>query len=153
MRITTYRVEIGNDLCTNLIKEKSFNYKCESFNKANLIVDMMNQVFALNRRAEEYLYMVAFNTKCKPIGIFELSHGTANQSFCNPREIFNRLCLCGATSFVLLHNHPSGDPAPSQSDFETYKRIKECSILMGIDLLDNIIVGKSYYSFTDNNIE
>jgi DNA repair protein RadC len=66
---------------------------------------------------------------------------------------FNRLLLCGANSFVLLHNHPSGDTSPSKEDIAAFKRIKQCSELLGINFLDNIIVGDNYYSFIENNYQ
>ena len=91
-------------------------------------------------------------TKGKPLGVFEISHGTINQSICNPRDIFIKALLCGAAGIILAHNHPSGDVAPSKNDMEIYKRVKEAGQLLGIGLLDNIIIGNGYYSFTENHI-
>lgn len=153
MRITIYKTELNNDLHTKLVKEKAYNYDVKNLNNPSSIVQVMNDVFHVNKLSEEYLYMIALNKKCKPIGFFEISHGTSDCSLCNPREIFNRLLLCGANSFVLLHNHPSGDIFPSQEDIAVFKRIKQCSKLIGIDFLDNIIIGNNYYSFRENNFE
>ena len=153
MRITIYKTELNNDLHTKLIKEKAYNYDVKNLNNPHSIVQVMNDVFHMNQLSEEYLYMIALNRKYKPIGFFEISHGTSDCSLCNPREIFNRLLLCGANSFVLLHNHPSGDTSPSKEDIEVFKRIKQCSELIGINFLDNIIVGDNYYSFIENNFQ
>ena len=51
--------------------------------------------------------MIALNIKCKILGMFEISHGTACHSFCEPREIFMKALLCGASNIILAHNHLS----------------------------------------------
>ncbi len=150
MRLTIYKTELSDNLHTKLVKEKAYNCNIENLNNPSIIVNIMNNIFHMNKMSEEYLYMIALNTKYKPLGIFEISHGTANCSLSNPREIFNRLLLCGANAFVLMHNHPSGDITPSQEDIKVYRRIKECSELMGIDFLDNLIIGNDYYSFREH---
>lgn len=153
MRITSYNVELTESGTNTLVKENSKNYPyAESMNNPDVIVQVMNYLFHMNRKAEEYLYMIALNTKCKPIGIFEISHGTIDQSLCNPREIFIRALLCGASQIVVLHNHPSGNCEPSKSDIDAYKRLKESGNMLGVPLVDNIIVGNGYYSFMENNI-
>lgn len=154
MRITIYKTELNDDLCTELIKERACNYNNSTgnLNNPDSIVNLMNDVFHMNKLSEEYLYMIALNIKCHPIGFFEVSHGASSYSVCNPREIFNRLLLCGANSFVLLHNHPSGDSTPSKEDITTFEKIKQCSNLMGIRFLDNIIIGKDSYSFREKRL-
>lgn len=122
MRITTYRTELNEEQ------------------------------FRLNKQAEEYVYMIALNTKCKPLGVFEISHGAIDQSICNPREIFIKALLCGATGIILEYNHPSGDTTPSKNDMEVYQRIKEAGKIIGVNLLDNLVIGNGYYSFTENGI-
>lgn len=86
----------------------------------------------------------------KPIGLFELTHGSVNASQLGTREVFVRLCLLGASSFVVVHNHPSGDPSPSIDDNATTKRLKSAADIMGIPLVDHIIIGDStFYSYAD----
>lgn len=152
MRITTYRTELDENKHNVLVKENSCNYPVDSLNNPQAVAEMLNTVFHLNRQAEEHLYMIAVNTKNKPLGVFEISHGTVNASFCFPREIFIRALLCGASGIILAHNHPSGDITPSKEDIATYKRIKESGALIGIELLDNIIVGDGYLSFEASRI-
>ncbi len=153
MRITTYRTELDENKHNVLVKENSCNYPTCTFNNPQSVVEMLNDVFRLNRQAEEYVYMIALNTKGKILGVFELSHGTINFSVCNSREIFIRALLCGASGIILAHNHPSGDITPSKEDITTHKRIKETGQLIGIELLDNIIVGDGYLSFKANGIK
>lgn len=150
MRITKYRTELNENKHNVLVKEKAFNYQCDSLDNPKSIVKMLNEYFHLNKMAEEYLYMIALDTKCHPLGVFEVSHGTVNSSLVSPREVFIRAILCGATYIILSHNHPSGVVTPSKEDREVYKRIKESGKLIGIELLDNIIIGDGYYSFLEH---
>lgn len=149
MRITLYRSELDENRHNVLVKEKAVNYISESINTPQAVTDMLNTVFHLDRQAEEYVYMIALNTKGRILGVFEISHGAVSQSLCVPREIFIRALLCGASSIILAHNHPSGDVTPSKEDVAVYKRIKETGEMIGINLIDNIIVGDTYFSFTE----
>lgn len=109
------------------------------------------EILKLDILAEEYSYALGLDTKNKILGLFCISHGTVDTSFMTPREIFIRLLLCGAVSYVVIHNHPSGDTSPSTSDDLITRRISEASDLMGIKLLDHIIIGDNYYSYKENN--
>ena len=152
MRIIKYTTHLDNDRKPILIKENSSNYPnvCR-LDSPQKITDMINTIYNASVLTEEYMWMIALDTKCNPIGIFEISHGTVNASLISPREIFMRLCLCGATNFVLIHNHPSGDITPSKEDINVTTQMKEAGKLMNINLLDHIIIGDIYYSFRENN--
>lgn len=153
MRITTYKTELNADNLNILVKEKSCNCTgVETLNNPSLIAEMFNVVFRLNRQTEEYLYMLALTTKGKPLGVFEVSHGIVDATICNPREIFIKALLCGASGIVIIHNHPSGDTTPSKQDIESYNRLKEAGKLIGINVLDSVIIGESYYSFAENGM-
>lgn len=102
---------------------------------------LFEHLFALSEKTEEYVYMLCLNTALKPIGIFEISHGTVDLSVCNPREVFMKALLAGATSIIIVHNHPSGDNKPGDVDLKAVKRLVECGELMKVPLLDSIIVG------------
>ena len=153
MRITTYKTELNGDNLNVLVKEKSCNCTgVETLHTPSLIAEMFNVVFRLNKQTEEYLYMIALDSKQKPLGVFEISHGMVNMTICNPREIFIKALLCGSSGIVITHNHPSGDTTPSKEDIESYNRLKEAGKLIGINVLDSVIVGDSYYSFMENGI-
>ena len=106
---------------------------------------MLDDLYHAELKAEEHIWLIALDTKCKPIGIFETNHGSVNSSVVSPREIFVRLCLCGAAHFIIAHNHPSGDPAPSKEDMEVTRRMGEAGKIMNIGLLDHIIIGDGCY--------
>lgn len=74
-----------------------------------------------------------------------VSKGNLNSSIVHPREIFKRAVLNNAASIICMHNHPSGDPTPSQNDIDITKRIDEAGELMGIPLLDHVIIGDGTY--------
>lgn len=153
MRITTYKTELNKDNLNVLVKEKSCNCTgVEALKTPSLIAKMFNAVFRLDKQTEEYLYMIALDSKQKPLGVFEISHGMVNMTICNPREIFIKALLCGASGIVITHNHPSGDVTPSREDTESYNRLKEAGKLIGINVLDSIIVGMDYYSFMENGL-
>ncbi len=74
-----------------------------------------------------------------------LSVGSLNCSLLSAREIFKQALQCNAYAVILLHNHPSGDPAPSREDIQLTQRLKEASDIMEIPLLDHIIIGDNTY--------
>lgn len=155
MRITKYDTELQDDYRNVLVKEFSKNYPTDDkLNNPEMISHMMCEIFRADRKAEEHVQVIAFTKKFSLIGIFDVSHGTASASLISTREIFVRLCLCGAVQFVLVHNHPSGDTTPSVEDIKVTERMKEAGQLMDIPCMDHIIIGKNgaYYSFTEHNI-
>lgn len=155
MRITKYDTELQDDYRNVLVKEFSKNYPTEDkLNNPEMISHMMCEIFRADRKAEEHVWVIAFTKKFSLISIFDVPHGTASTSLISTREIFVRLCLCGAVQFVLVHNHLSGDTTPSVEDIKVTERMKEAGQLMDIPCMDHIIIGKNgaYYSFTEHNI-
>lgn len=152
MRITKYRTELDSKRHNILVKESAVNYACDKLNSPDAIVQMFKSVFGLDHMAEEYVYLAAFSTAYKVLGIFEVSHGTVNTSPASPREIFIRLLLSGASCFAICHNHPSGDCNPSDDDVGLTKKLQECAVMMGIAFTDHIIIGKDYYSFKEHKL-
>ncbi|SIS50821.1 DNA replication and repair protein RadC [Salimicrobium salexigens] len=67
--------------------------------------------------------------------------GSLNSSIVHPREVFKEAVKRSAASIVCVHNHPSGDPAPSREDIQVTKRIAECGKIIGIEMLDHLIIG------------
>lgn len=139
-----YETRLNKD-GSNYLREIA-EYPClDNYTGPGEIYEMMCKNFHLNFKAEEYLYALAMNTKGKPIAIMQISHGSATGSICQPREILIRMLLAGATAFVLIHNHPSGDPSPSSLDVKVTRQVRKASDLIGIEMNDHIIVGRDKF--------
>ncbi|QUI23331.1 DNA repair protein RadC [Vallitalea pronyensis] len=94
---------------------------------------------------QEHLKIVFLDTKNQIIADKFLTVGTVNASLINPREVFIQALRHHAVHVILLHNHPSGDPTPSQEDIAITKRIIEAGDIIGVRLLDHIIIGDGHY--------
>ena len=138
MRVNIYSLEGEN----TLVKEKGLNCPVAEAKSPREIADILHHAVRLDCKAEEYMYMLAFNTKMNLLGLFEISHGTVNETMLSPREIYIRAFLCGATSIILAHNHPSGDVMPSEADIITTKYIRDAGKLLNIPLRDHVIVSR-----------
>ena len=75
-----------------------------------------------------------------------VSRGTVNCSAVSPREIFIKAVRYGAASFVVIHNHPSGDPTPSDPDLKFTELLRKLGDMMNIKLIDSIIIGDNVYT-------
>ena len=146
MRINSYKVE-KDDKKAVLVKESGVNYpKYDNLANPKSIYEMLCDIFRADVCAEEHVWLICMDVKMHVIGVFEVSHGSTNISIVGIREIFTRICLCGASGFVLAHNHPSGDPAPSVEDCQVTKKLSDAAKLMGVQFFDHIIVGEGCYT-------
>ena len=106
----------------------------------------------LKDKKKEYFIAVFLDSKNKIIKDEVISVGTLNASLVHPREVFKEAIKNSANAIILVHNHPSGDILPGDSDREVTKIIHETSKVLQIKLLDHIIISKDkYYSFKDKN--
>ena len=102
---------------------------------------------------QEQMILLMLDTKCRLLARQSISKGSVNCSVITPREIFLLALQHHAVFIILLHNHPSGDPTPSEEDKSLTKRILLGGELVGIRLLDHIIVGdRCYASFREMKI-
>jgi len=103
--------------------------------------------------AKEHFWVLGLNTR-NYIEYLELVHlGTANYCTYHPREIFRRACIKGIISVIIVHNHPSGSPAPSQEDKRATEKLAAAGEIIGIKVLDHVIIGKdTFYSFGDEGL-
>jgi DNA repair protein RadC len=101
---------------------------------------------------KEHFWVIMINTRHQYLMHTEVSVGNQTASLVHPREVFGPAVREGAHSILLVHNHPSGNPAPSAEDWELTRRLKECGALLGIEVLDHVIVGNGmgrWFSFRD----
>ena len=106
----------------------------------------------------EKLLVALLDTRLRHAGTVEISHGTLTETSAHPREILRPVITRGAYGFVVVHNHPSGDPAPSRPDEIFTRRLIEATDLLQLRLFDHLIVGRPdagrspYYSFREAGI-
>ncbi|WP_339149855.1 MULTISPECIES: DNA repair protein RadC [unclassified Sutcliffiella] len=91
--------------------------------------------------SQEHFVCLYLNTKNQVLHQQTVFIGSLNASIVHPREVFKEAFRRSAASFICIHNHPSGDPAPSREDIDVTKRLSECGKLIGIELLDHLIIG------------
>ena len=122
-----------------------------AFNSALSIYEYFYNI--LKDKKQEYFWTVYVDNKGKYIDKKCLFVGTINSSLVHPREIFKEAYLLSASGIICVHNHPSGDSSPSKEDKMITKKIKEISLIHGINFIDHIIIGNgNYFSFYDNNM-
>ena len=103
-----------------------------------------------DRHDREEMLVVLLDAKHKIIGINSVSVGSVTMSLVHPRETFKAAIISNCVAIILAHNHPSGDPTPSQEDHQLTKRLKECGEMIGIPVLDHLVIGDgTYYSFAE----
>ncbi len=102
----------------------------------------------LKDEIQENFYVVNLNAANKIINYKKISQGIANSVLIHPREVFKLAIESNAVYVIIIHNHPSGNTAPSKDDIAITKTIEEAGKILGIKLLDHIIIaGNNYYSF------
>lgn len=104
----------------------------------------------LGDKKQEHLVTIYLDTQNRIIEQKTIFIGTVRRSIAEPREILHYACKNMATSVIIVHNHPSGSPTPSENDLNFTEKIKRSCDTIGIVCLDHIIVGKNdYYSFRE----
>jgi len=130
----------------------------EIFNRPALIhAHFLAQTAGL---AVEKFWVLCLNRKNRLLKQVEITSGTATSSLAHPREVFREAIRHSATAIVCVHNHPSGDPAPSAADVQVTRQMRDAAKAVDIDLLDHVIVGREgadplgrgYYSFREAGI-
>jgi DNA repair protein RadC len=107
----------------------------------------------LMNEKREIFYVVLLNNKNRKIREVKISEGSLTASLVHPREVYNPVIRESAAAVIFVHNHPSGDPAPSPEDMEITRRLKEVGEVMGIRVLDHVVVGHDrYFSFSDRGV-
>ena len=152
MRVNRYSTELDNDGAAMLVKESAENYPgIDQMNDPDSIYRFCTDFLRLNKKPDEFVYILCFNAKYRMIGFFELSHGSHDRSFAEPREIFRNALLLNAVSIVMVHNHPSGDSTPSVQDRQIFERLRSAGDIVGIKVADSIVIGQgNYCSLTIN---
>ncbi|MCY0881089.1 MAG: DNA repair protein RadC, partial [Firmicutes bacterium] len=102
--------------------------------------------------AWEELRVIFLNTKHHITGMETIFRGGLDGVEASPREIFRQAVSRSAAAIIVVHNHPSGDPAPSPEDLAMTRRLERAGEVMGIDVLDHIIIGQSRHMSVHHGI-
>ena len=106
---------------------------------------------SLSTCKKEHLIAIFLNSKNQLIKDKIITIGTINSSLIHPREIYHEAIKNLASSIIIMHNHPSGDPTPSKEDLEVTNIIKQTGQILQIKMLDHIIIGKNrYWSYVES---
>ena len=137
-------------LATRLARETLSKQKLDS---PQLVYDLLAaEMRALSR---ESLRVILLDTQLQLIRTEEISNGSLNESIAHPREIFRPALIYAAFAIIVVHNHPSGDPSPSDADRRLTVRLAEVATLLQIRLFDHVIIGtgdngrQPYFSFRE----
>lgn len=107
----------------------------------------------LSKMKKEVFNIVMLDAKGNIIGIDEVSVGDLTSSIVHPRETFYSAVKKSASSIICVHNHPSGDPTPSDEDIDTTKKLAKAGKILGINLLDHVVIGDGkYFSMKEKGI-
>lgn len=107
----------------------------------------------LRDRRQEVFVAIYLDAKNKVIAEQELTRGILTASLVHPREVFRPAIRVNAAGLVLVHNHPSGEPEPSQEDHEVTRRLEAAGNLIGIRVLDHVVIGEgAYVSFLERGL-
>ena len=136
-----------------LARETLSKQKIDSPELANELVGA-----EMRRLHKESLRVILLDTRYHLIRIEEVSIGSVNESIAHPRDVFRPAVVSSAYAVIVVHNHPSGDPSPSQADHSLTRRLAEAAELMQIKLLDHVIIGTQsndgpgYFSFKEAGV-
>lgn len=115
--------------------------------------DVVVQLTELRQNKREHFVALYLNARNQLVHKETISMGTLNANLVHPREVFEPALRYSAASIMIAHNHPSGDPKPSEDDSEITKRLAEAGKMMGVEVLDHVIVTKNnYFSFKDEKL-
>ncbi|MEP6603873.1 MAG: DNA repair protein RadC [Spartobacteria bacterium] len=128
----------------------------QKLDSPELVHELMGAEMRMLRK--ESLRVVLLDTRYHLIRVEEVSIGSINESIAHPRDVFRPALIASAYAVIVVHNHPSGDASPSQTDHSLTRRLAEAAELLQIKLLDHIIIGApgeqspGYFSFKEAGV-
>ena len=145
------QIKAALELGKRLSRERA--EKTKKIKKAEDVIWYVREFYGpyLRDAKKEFFAIILLDIKNKPIKNIDLSKGSINASIVDPKEIIKEATLNSASSVILVHNHPSGEPEPSQEDIDITNRVIKSCELVGIKVLDHVIIGKNeedFFSFT-----
>jgi len=145
-----FGIKLFQEISERYLKERIIGKKI----KLKSSKEVYDYLFQSMQKNEKEIFKVLFlNAKNRIINTEDLFEGTLNSSVVYPREIMKKAIQYNAVSLIFVHNHPSGNPEPSQSDKDITKNLVNAGKVMQIKILDHIIIGDNkYFSFADDGL-
>lgn len=125
----------------HLVKDKSVTIE-PTTDVIRSVADAAQVCESIAGKDREHLMCIWLNARHKMIGHEIISIGSLTASIAHPREIFKGAIVAGASGIILCHNHPSGEPDPSEEDKRLTRRIAQAGQILGIELLDHVVVAE-----------
>ncbi len=109
---------------------------------------------------QESVRLILLDNRANLLHVTEITRGTLNECIAHPRDIFRVAIAWSAASFIIAHNHPSGNPSPSQADIRLTRQLRDAAELLKIEMHDHVIIGspslspdgQPYYSFRESGL-
>ena len=140
---------IGRDKAVTLVAAFALAHKmAKELQEESPVLDTPENVVRLLRARNlvkdvETLQVLLLNTRRRLIRVEEIADGTVDTLLVHAREVFKPAISAGASAIVLAHNHPSGDPTPSEADIKVTRDLIRAGQLLKIDVLDHVILGRA----------
>lgn len=148
-RVKAIQLKTIAELCTRMAQARAKGKL--SFHNPKTVADYYMERF--RHENVEHIMLLLFDSGLHLIEESILSKGTVNASLVSPREVFIHAFQAQAAGIMLLHNHPGGNPIPSENDIKVTERIEQIGILADIPLYDHIIIGDNkYFSFKESRL-
>jgi len=146
----TKELGIGNAKACKILAISELSRRLNLPSNESTFIKSAKDVFELlspkiSHLKKENLLAIYLSSRRKVIKISTIFVGSLNESLIHPREIFKIALEENASAIILAHNHPSGDPTPSESDLKSTKELRLAGEVMGIEVLDHIIIGEGNY--------
>ena len=126
-----------------VVREPQLPFPKPTISCPNDALGLLQRQLAFQDR--EIFCIVILDARNQVLGVNTVSIGSVSASIVHPREVFRPVILMGASSIILSHCHPSGDPSPSQDDIELTKRLAKAGEILGIEVLDHIIIADNQF--------
>lgn len=147
MVVPKYKTVMEENKQNVLVREDEYQLEKDCvLDRPVKICEFVCDFLHMDELAEEYIYVIGLDTRLKPVGVSEVGHGSVDACLSSMRSIMMRLLLMGASKYVLVHNHPSGDATPSREDILMTKTAARAGELMDIPLVDHIVIGDKVYA-------
>lgn len=131
-------------------KNKQKPYERTKISNSEDIADYLRVLYKDEVEHVEYFYLIMLNRANQVLGWNMISKGGVAGTVADPKVIFQAALLSNASAIILAHNHPSGNPSPSQQDKNLTNKIYEAAKFFDIAVLDHVILtSETYYSFAD----